>query len=105
MVDDGCIRVTAEVSNGKLLLQVSDNGAGMRPELLENILSVRSESKEGRGVGVKNVHDRIQMYYGKEYGLEFVSEVDMGTTVKIWLPYVGEENIGRLRNEENGKTV
>jgi two-component system sensor histidine kinase YesM len=105
MVDEGYIRVTAEVSNGRLLLQVSDNGAGMRTEVLENILSVRSESKEGRGVGVKNVHDRIQLCYGKEYGLEFVSEVDVGTTVKIWLPYTGEDIAGGVRNEENSKTA
>ncbi len=90
MVDDGQIKVTAEIFNGKLLLQVSDNGAGIRREVLENILAARMENKEGRGVGVKNVHDRIQLYYGKEYGLEFESEVDVGTTVKIWLPYVGE---------------
>jgi two-component system sensor histidine kinase YesM len=90
MVDDGQIKVTAEIFNGKLLLQVSDNGAGIRSEVLENILSARMENKEGRGVGVKNVHDRIQLYYGKEYGLEFESEVDVGTTVKIWLPYAGE---------------
>jgi two-component system sensor histidine kinase YesM len=103
MVGDGYIRVTAEVSDGKLLLQVADNGAGMRPEVLENILSVRTENKEGRGVGVKNVHDRIQLYYGREYGLEFESEADVGTTVKIRLPYEGEAIPGEVRNEENGK--
>ncbi len=103
MVDDGYIRVTSEVSNGKLLLQVSDNGAGMRPELLENIRSYRMESKDGWGVGVKNVHDRIQLYYGKEYGLEFISEVDEGTKVKIWLPYEGEDIARGERNEEDSK--
>jgi two-component system sensor histidine kinase YesM len=77
----------------------------MRPEVLENILSVRPENREIRGVGVKNVHDRIQLYYGKEYGLEFESEVDVGTTVKIRLPYVGETMAGEVRNEDSGKTA
>ncbi|HEX2946873.1 MAG TPA: sensor histidine kinase [Clostridia bacterium] len=105
MVDDGYIKVTAEVSDGKLLLQVSDNGAGIRSEVLENILSVRPENREGRGVGVKNVHDRIQLYYGKEYGLEFESEVDVGTTVRIRLPYTAETVVREVRNEDSGKTA
>lgn len=90
MVDEGFIKVSAEIVNEKLLLQVSDNGSGMRPETVENILTARSESKEGVGVGVKNVHERIQLCYGKEYGLEFISEVDQGTIVKIWLPLTDE---------------
>lgn len=86
MVDEGFIKVSAEIVDEKILLQVSDNGSGMRPETVENILTARSESKDGIGVGVKNVHERIQLCYGKEYGLEFISEVDKGTTAKIWIP-------------------
>lgn len=86
MVDEGFIKVSAEIVDEKILLQVSDNGSGMRPETVENILTARSESKDGIGVGVKNVHERIQLCYGKKYGLEFISEVDKGTTAKIWIP-------------------
>jgi two-component system, sensor histidine kinase YesM len=103
MVDEGFIKVSSEVSNGKLLLQVSDNGMGMRQEILENILSIRPEGREGKGVGVKNVHERIQLCYGKDYGLEFLSEVDVGTTVKIWLPYEGEDIAGEVCNAEDLK--
>jgi two-component system sensor histidine kinase YesM len=43
---------------------------------------------KGNGVGVKNVHERLQIYYGQDFGVSFESEVDRGTTVSIWLPVV-----------------
>lgn len=102
MVDEGFIRVSAEKAGGKVLLQVSDNGSGIRPEVLENILAVKSE---GSGVGVKNVHERIQLWYGKEYGLEIVSEVDRGTTVRIWLPFVEEDAVREVPGEKSMQAV
>ena len=38
--------------------------------------------------GIKNVHQRIQLYFGKEYGLTIQSEVEQGTVVEIRLPNV-----------------
>jgi two-component system sensor histidine kinase YesM len=86
MADEGLIRISAEVIGEKLLLQVSDNGLGMNPEVLKNILVLETSGKKGSGVGVKNVHQRIQLYYGMEYGLEIESVQEAGTDVKIWLP-------------------
>ena len=94
MVDEGSIRISVEVVDGKLLLKVGDNGLGMKPEVLENLLAYESRSKNGSGVGVKNVHERIQLCYGKDYGLQIESEQEVGTTVNIWLPIVEDENIG-----------
>jgi len=37
-------------------------------------------------VGIKNVHERIKLYYGEKYGLEINSERGIGTVVDIWLP-------------------
>lgn len=88
MVDEGNIKITANIEDGKLLYRVIDNGLGIKAELLKKILSHETETKSGSGVGVKNVHERIQLYYGLEYGLEIESEIEEGTTVKIWLPIV-----------------
>ncbi len=87
MVDKGIIRITTSIVGNKVLLQVCDNGLGMPPEKLEKILSSESKSIDGSGVGVKNVHERLQIYFGKQYGLEIESELEVGTRVKIWLPF------------------
>lgn len=86
MVDEGFIKVTSALIDGRILLQVTDNGLGMRPEVLEGILSDHFRSSEGSGVGVKNVHERIRLCYGNDYGLQIESELEKGTNVRIWLP-------------------
>ena len=91
MVDRGMIKVTAEIIDDKLLLQVIDNGLGMSKETAESILSKEPKGKVSSGIGVKNVHERIQLYFGNEYGLEIESELEVGTCVKIWLPKLKEE--------------
>ena len=53
-----------------------DNGCGMSEEECEKILT-----KDSKGYGVKNVHQRIQLYYGSEYGLTYHSTKNMGTYV------------------------
>lgn len=91
MVEEGFIKITARKVEEKLLFEVKDNGLGMKPEVLEQILSSISNTKAGSGVGVKNVHERIQLSFGKEYGLEIESELEEGTLVKIYLPILKDE--------------
>lgn len=92
MVEEGVITVSAKAVDDKLLYEVTDNGLGIKPEILENILLYNSKEKGGAGVGVRNVHERIQLCYGKEYGIEIQSELEEGTRVKLWLPIVKDEN-------------
>jgi two-component system sensor histidine kinase YesM len=89
MVDKGEIRVTAEIIDDRICFKVMDNGAGMTPEKLEKILKKEPSSRSGSGIGIKNVHERIQLYFGMEYGLEIESELEEGTCVKLWLPKTG----------------
>lgn len=93
MVDKGKINISASVINNKLLFEVKDNGVGMEKEILNNLLLNEGIVKKGSGVGVKNVHERIQLYFGKEYGLKIESELDVGTKVQIWLPLIEKENM------------
>jgi Predicted signal transduction protein with a C-terminal ATPase domain len=92
MVDEGFIKISVSLTDGKLLYVVEDNGLGIDKEKLCNLLEQESSRGKGSGVGVKNVHRRIQLYYGQEYGLEIESEVESGTKVKIWLPIVEDES-------------
>ncbi|GGF89149.1 histidine kinase [Paenibacillus albidus] len=85
MPDEGLISIDARLQGELVVIRISDNGLGMSPERLGMILS-GSKSSSGSGVGVKNVNERIGLYYGREYGLSFESEIEEGTTVTITFP-------------------
>lgn len=82
----GKITVKAMRDGDMLLFQVIDNGFGIEPQKLANILEIDQKSKSG--IGIKNVNKRIQLQYGNQYGLYYESELDEGTTVTIRLPYI-----------------
>lgn len=70
-----------------MVLKVQDDGIGMNEEQLKKIFEKRETDTRRNGVGVLNVHERIQLYYGKEYGLKFSSIEGFGTTVEIRIPW------------------
>lgn len=80
----GMITVTAKKQGDFLLLEVRDNGCGIPPEKLEHILETTPNSQSG--FGLKNVHERIRLGCGPEYGLELESRPDEETTVRVRLP-------------------
>ena len=93
---EGKGRVTIEGARegDDMVLKVSDDGVGMNEEQLERIFEKRETDTRKNGVGVLNVHERIQLYYGSEYGLCFYSEEMKGTTVEVRIPW-----------EEGGLTI
>ena len=87
--DGGEILVTGRLERDTISLTVSDNGNGMTKEELEHLLeSGEKVPKHGSGVGVINVHNRIQLLFGPSYGITAESEPDEGTSVTIHLPAV-----------------
>lgn len=86
MPDEGFISISAELKDGLIIIRVSDNGLGMSQETMKVILSGGKKSGNGSGVGVRNVNERIELYYGREYGLSFESEIEEGTTVTLTFP-------------------
>jgi len=90
MVDEGEIQISAFIEGEELIFQVKDNGLGMDEETLDSLLHKIVEGSEGSGVGVRNVHERIRIAYGNDYGLEIESEREVGTTVRIVQPIVRE---------------
>ncbi len=89
MEDFGEIQVVARKQEEKIILSVVDNGFGMSEEEAELVLTDSDRiHKHGSGVGLINVNNRIQMLFGKEYGLVIESEPDEGTTVSICMPAV-----------------
>jgi len=76
-----CIRAHRE---GKcLILAVEDDGVGMSQEVRENILK---KDVKLNHVGLRNVHERIQLYFGKDYGLTILSQEGNGTKVIFTMP-------------------
>ena len=92
MDGDGMIMVKAWREEDELYLSVADNGLGMTEDKVEMILTGKSSSGNGRGsgIGVKNVNERIKLYFGEAYGLTIDSEPDEGTKVTIHLPVKAE---------------
>ena len=97
MDGDGLITIKAWREDNELYLSVADNGLGMTEDKVNLILAGRSNSGNGRGsgIGVKNVNERIKLYFGEGYGLKIDSEPDVGTTITIHLPAKspGEEKV------------
>lgn len=77
----GCIKIIGEKQNDEIVLIVSDNGVGMSNEQAESILTNKSN-----GYGVKNVNERIKLYYGEQYQLKIESDIGIGTKVKVTIP-------------------
>ena len=90
MDGDGEIVLRAWKEGDELYFEVRDNGLGMTKEQVENLFSSASHavSTKGSGIGVKNVNERIKLYFGEEYGLTIESEPDEGTAIRIHLPAV-----------------
>jgi len=91
MDGDGEILVRAFLEEGELIFTISDNGLGMTEEQVNGLLkenTVHASSKRGSGIGVKNVNERIRLYFGEQYGLSIESEPDEGTTIRIHLPAI-----------------
>ena len=100
--EDGLISVEARREGDELVIDVTDNGVGMRPELAATLLSDQRPQlrTSGSGIGVRNVHRRIQLTFGEAYGLTIFSEPDEGTTVRLRLPALDGEQAARLEQED-----
>lgn len=72
------LSISCYQQNLDIIFKVMDNGCGMSETQCEQILTADSS-----GYGVKNVHQRIQLYYGTDYGLTFHSTPNMGTYVLV----------------------
>lgn len=89
MDGDGEIDVKVFKDDDSLYFTITDNGLGMSEDMVETLLSKDFvPSKKGSGIGVKNVNERIKLYFGSEYGLKVESEPDEGTKITIHLPAV-----------------
>jgi two-component system sensor histidine kinase YesM len=89
LVDDGEILVSIREDGEDILFTVTDNGSGMTQEQISAIM--QKDRSDRAGIGIKNVNDRLAIYFGPAYGIQIDSEPDCGTSVLIRMPKVTEE--------------
>lgn len=75
--------------DNKIIFEIIDNGVGISEEQLDKICNkVRQENIGNDSIGLANVDKRIKLYYGEEYGLGITSEVNVGTIMRIIMPFL-----------------
>lgn len=77
----GVITITGRGTEDEIILTVEDNGVGMTKEQADKIIT-----KDSKGYGVRNVNERIKLYYGEQYELKIESEIGKGTKVIVHFP-------------------
>mgnify|MGYP002171615725 CR=1 FL=1 len=83
----GHILIAISREGSDLLILVEDDGVGMEKEQLEALRSnMNRRNENGTHIGMQNVHQRIRLRYGENYGLELDSASGVGTRVKIRIP-------------------
>ncbi|MEF9998954.1 MAG: histidine kinase [Lachnospiraceae bacterium] len=103
-LEGGKVEIEVIVTDKNLLITVSDNGQGMDAKKLQlinqrinsaakYIKEPKGESKVNTGIALPNIHKRIQLLFGDEYGLQVYSTLNQGTDVEITIPTNYERNI------------
>jgi two-component system sensor histidine kinase YesM len=100
----GRIHIHARAECGRVRLAIRDNGSGMTEETMREVSGLLTASGQERfsGIGLRNVHERIQLYFGRDYGLSIAGIPGSGTTVTLDIPLPAAERGGQP-DESNGR--
>lgn len=84
----GQISIESRQDQERMYFIVSDNGCGMDAETLATITTA-----ETKGYGIRNVDQRIKLYFGNSYGISYESTLGIGTTATITLPLIKDTSL------------
>ena len=95
------IVLSGRVKDESIVLTVEDNGLGISPEQLEQVRSdLDAESRaDNTGYGLKNINDRIRIFYGPEYGISIQSKPGSGTVITMRIKKMSCEEHQTRMNE------
>lgn len=90
----GSISISGKLVHDRLLFTIEDDGLGMEDSRLDEVRNALKDNNrtDYKIFGIYNVNERIKLYFGDSYGLEFQSIKGAGTTVKVVLPVIEGEN-------------
>lgn len=87
----GTVNIKGYIEGEDLIFEVNDDGIGIKPEKINeitNLLQSRERNSDSLGMGLFNVHERIRIMFGPEYGIKIESTYQAGTTVYIRIPAI-----------------
>ncbi|MEC0123419.1 cache domain-containing sensor histidine kinase [Paenibacillus pabuli] len=77
-----------DAESDMLILEIADNGCGMDPSMVDRILAPLAHADEERQhIGMRSVLRRIELIHGESYGVQIESTAEVGTLVRLRLPY------------------
>jgi two-component system sensor histidine kinase YesM len=82
--ENGRLEINGMKYDDMLIFEVIDNGKGFNPHMLDEFDNL--DKSKSVGYGLKNVDERIKLYYGSQYGISIDSENGKGTSVLIRIP-------------------
>ncbi|WP_440119506.1 cache domain-containing sensor histidine kinase [Paenibacillus sp. QZ-Y1] len=87
--DDGIITIRIQPQGSDIAIEVRDNGVGMELHTMQNLMEEKFDAPTGtKGIGLHNVQRRIQLHFGKPYGIQVDSKIGEGTIFTILLPAI-----------------
>ena len=95
----GSVFLKAERKGDSVRITLADTGSGMTQAQIDTMNQQLSEYDESFGYGVRNVNKRIELLYGKDYGLYYLRNEFGGVTVEIQLPYTTEADDDILKGD------
>lgn len=93
----GTVELVITIEESTVLIVIADDGIGIDDVTLNKLKESLDKNDENQyesrtKIGIMNVHKRIRLIYGDEYGLKIFSEANKGTTIILKLPF--SENKG-----------
>jgi two-component system sensor histidine kinase YesM len=84
----GIIHITGRKEENTIVFEIKDNGKGMEMDVCDRITLKMNSSILGVGdsIGMRNVNQRIKIYFGEPYGINIKSKINEGTTVSLCIP-------------------
>lgn len=89
--EQGIISINAGITGDVLKIELADNGRGIGGKTLESILNKEASGSDSKkyykSIGLKNIHERIKLIYGANYGIDICDGEKNGTKVTLYLPF------------------
>ena len=92
-ISGGTVTLRSRILEGRLVIEIEDDGVGMEPGAAVTA-PVSGLVREGSGIGMRNVRERMQVLYGEAAQVDMVSRPGRGTKVRLMMPLSGREDVG-----------
>ncbi len=92
-VEGGTIKISLKEEEKNIIIQIQDDGIGIEKEVLDKLFNENNQKNHTghtTGIGIKNVYERLKIYFEQENLLLIDSEINVGTCITILLPRINK---------------